>query len=435
MSVLIKNGLVICPASKLEAEKDLLVKEGKIEALDKPGAIPASGVSEVIDAKGMWVVPGLVDLHVHLREPGFEWKETVQSGVEAAALGGFSTICSMPNTKPANHNAEITRFIIEQSKRAGLSKVRPIGSVSVELKGQEMAPLSELKEAGCVAFSDDGEPVWDSQLMRRALEWCRMLDIRISCHEEDKRLSQCGCMNESALSQRLGLVGMPKVAEEVMIARDIELARSTKSKVHICHVSSGRSVELIRRAKNDGIDITCEVTPHHLLLSEDAVADYDSNAKMSPPLREAEECEALKLGLKDGTIDAIASDHAPHELDSKRVEFAKAAFGIIGLQSNLPLTLRLVNQGVISRQRAIEAWTSAPSKAFGLSSGTLKKGSAADIAIINPAYAWTYRKDILRSKSANSPFIGQEMLGVTENLLVDGRIVVRAQALRSSDAN
>ncbi|MCB0310927.1 MAG: dihydroorotase, partial [Bdellovibrionales bacterium] len=306
--ILVKNGTVIDPASNRHGEFDIWIERGRISAIDRRGSFSGQRVQQEIDAQGSLVVPGLIDLHVHLREPGFEWKETIKSGSQAALLGGFTSICCMPNTKPVNHNAEITRFILEQAKAAGAARVLPIGAVSVNSQGKEMAPLSELREAGCVAFSDDGEPIWDSALMRRALEWSAMLGMRISCHEEDKCLSCGGSMNESLLSHGMGLVGMPKLAEEVMVARDIEIARTTKAKVHICHISTGRAVELVRRAKNDGIDITAEVTPHHLMLSENAVGDYDTHAKMSPPLREAEEIEALRAGLRDGTIDAVASD-------------------------------------------------------------------------------------------------------------------------------
>lgn len=424
--ILIKNGLVIDPANNLEAEKDVLVENGLIRELGQPGSLNSVKIERSIDAKGKWVVPGLIDLHVHLREPGFEWKETIESGSRAAALGGFTSICCMPNTSPTNDRAEITRFILERATQAKLSRVLPIGSVSLALKGQDLAPLSELAQAGCVAFSDDGEPVWNSGLMRRALEWCLMLGLPISCHEEDKCLSSGGCMNESALSFKMGLIGMPKVAEEVMIARDIELARSTGGKVHICHVSSARSVELIRRAKNDHIKISAEVTPHHLLLNEDSVSNYDTNFKMSPPLREQEDVEGLLQGVKDGTLDAIASDHAPHELDSKRVEFSKASFGVIGLQTNLPLTLELIRTEKISRLRAIEAWTSAPAKAFGLPYGTLRKGAAADVCVIDPNPEWKFDGSQVESKSKNSSFLGRDLKGMADTVIRNGEVLVSA---------
>ncbi|MBN8548887.1 MAG: dihydroorotase [Deltaproteobacteria bacterium] len=427
--ILIENGLLIDPSSNREGEFDVLIEGERIKDVQKRGSFANLQVQRRIDAKGLWVVPGLVDLHVHLREPGFEWKETIKTGAEAAVLGGYTSICCMPNTKPTNDCAEVSKFIIERGRACGTARVLPIGSISRGLQGKEMSALSELREAGCVAFSDDGEPIWDSGMMRRALEWCLMLDVPISCHEEDKNLSCGGCMNESALSTRMGLKGMPTVAEDVMIARDIELARYTGGKVHICHVSSGRSVELIRRAKNDGIRITAEVTPHHLVLTEDAVGDYDTNAKMSPPLRGEADRLALVAGLKDGTLDAIASDHAPHELDSKQVEFAKATFGILGLQTSLPLMLDFVRNGSISKLRAFDALSTSPAKVFGLPGGRLAAGAPADISLINPDYRWTFRKEVVKSLSMNSPFMGRELAGIAETVLVGGKVVVERQQL------
>lgn len=427
--ILIENGYVIDPSSNREGEFDVLIESGFIKDVQKRGAFGKLECDRRIDAKGLWVVPGLIDLHVHLREPGFEWKETIRSGAEAAVLGGYTSICCMPNTRPTNDCAEVAKFIIERGRSSGAARVLPIGSVSRGLKGEEMTPLSELREAGCVAFSDDGEPIWDSGMMRRALEWCLMLDVPISCHEEDKRLSCGGCMNESALSTRMGLKGMPTLAEDVMVSRDIEIARYTGGRVHICHVSSGRSVELIRRAKNDGIRITAEVTPHHLVLTEDAVGSYDTNAKMSPPLREEADRLALFEGLKDGTLDAVASDHAPHERDSKQVEFAKATFGILGLQTSLPLMLDFVRSGKLTKLRAFEALSTSPAKAFGLPGGKLSKGAPADVCLINPDYRWTFRKEVVKSLSLNSPFLGRELSGIAETVLVGGKVVVDRQQL------
>ncbi len=427
----IKNALLIDPKSNIEDNFDILIEKNLVKAVDKPGSFESMQVETTIDAKGKWLVPGFIDLHVHLREPGFEWKETIKSGSDAAILGGFTSICCMPNTKPVNDRAEITRFILDKSKSADSARVFPIGAVTVGLEGKEMASLSELREAGCVAFSDDGEPVHNSGIMRRALEWAGMLDAVICCHEEDKHLSCGGSMNESALSSRLGLKGFPKVAEEVMIARDIELARTTKSRIHICHVSTARSVELIRRAKNDGINITCEVTPHHMVLTEDAVGDYDTNAKMSPPLREQEDCEAVLSGLNDGTIDVIASDHAPHELDTKQVEFSKASFGILGLQTSLPIVLEFVRQGKLKRKRAIEILSCAGSDILKLKLGSLAKNSTADIVVLDPEFKWTFSRQEIKSLSFNSPFIGKEMQGLAETVFVNGKIVVKDRSLTS----
>ena len=428
--IVIKNGTIIDPASNLEAELDLLIKDGLVEAIERPGSFAKMDLETTIDATGMWVTPGLIDLHVHLREPGFEWKETIRSGAEAAVLGGFTSICAMPNTQPANDSAEVTKFVLERARDAALARVHPIGAVTVGRAGTQLAPFSELRKAGCVAFSDDGDPVANAGLMRRALEWCLMLDGVIACHEEDKSLSACGDMNESSLSVRLGLKGWPKVAEEVLIARDIELARATGARVHICHLSTARGVELVRRAKNDGIRLSAEVTPHHLVLTEQAVAEYNTDAKMSPPLRELADLEALHVGLQDGTIDAIASDHAPHEHDSKNLEFGKAAMGILGLQTSLPLLVDFVHRGTISRKRLVEAFSCGPAKVFGLDAGSLARGKVADLVVIDPRKRWSFDRKIVRSKSFNSPFLGRELVGAADCVMVGGRIVVRGGVVR-----
>ncbi|RME62110.1 MAG: dihydroorotase, partial [Candidatus Dadabacteria bacterium] len=389
--------------------------------------------AEIINALESIVLPGLIDPHVHLREPGFEWKETIQSGALAAVLGGFTTVFCMPNTNPVNDNAEITKFIIEKAEKTGAAKVLPIGAVSLGLKGEELAPLAELREAGCVAFSDDGEPIYNANIMRRALEWCKALGARVCCHEEDKTLTAGGSMNESALSYFLGLKGMPPSAEEIMIARDIELARSSGGAVHICHLSTKRGVELIKRAKEDGINITAEVTPHHLLLTEERVKDYDTNAKMSPPLRREEDREALLEGLKTGVIDVVASDHAPHERDAKLLEFSKAPFGIIGLQTTAGLIFKLVDEGKLSFERAVKAMSTKVAEIFNIDGGTIKKGAPADITIINLKERWRLKEEDIVSLSKNTPFLGEEMLGQVENVIVNGRIVLKNRKLLLKD--
>lgn len=429
--IVIHGGHVIDAATDRDGEFDLLVEHGKVAAIEKPGVLKGHADAERIDAKGQWVIPGCVDLHVHLREPGEEWKETVQTGAEAAVLGGFTSICCMPNTKPANDSAEVTRFIIEKAKAAGAARVLPIGAISMERKGKQLAPYNELAKAGCVAFSDDGDPVVDAGLMRRALEWCLMLGLPLSCHEEDRNLSCGGSMNESPLSLKLGLKGFPGVAEDVMIARDIELARFTRGKVHICHVSTARGIELIRRAKNDGISITCEVAPHHLVLDESCVCGYDTHFKMMPPLKPNEDIEGLYKGIEDGTVDAIASDHAPHDRDSKLVEFSRATVGILGLQTSLPLFVELCSAGKVSRRRMVELLSHGPARSFGLSSGTLRVGSDADITVLNPAERWVFEVADVRSKSKNSPFVGRELMGKATNVIVAGRRVVRDGTLAS----
>jgi dihydroorotase len=422
--VVIEGGHVIDAATGVDGNFDVLIKDGLVAAIEKPGAFRSSGDVRRVEASGKWVMPGCVDLHVHLREPGEEWKETVQTGAEAAALGGYTSICCMPNTKPANDSAETTRYILEKARAAGAARVLPIGAVSMERKGKQLAPFSELAKAGCIAFSDDGDPVADAGLMRRALEWCLMLGLPVACHEEDRNLSCGGCMNESPLSLRMGLKGFPGVAEDVMIARDIELARFTRGKVHICHVSTARGVELIRRAKHDGIPVTCEVAPHHLVLSDDAVADYDTNCKMMPPLKDHEDVKGLFAGLADGTIDAIASDHAPHDRDSKQVEFSRAAVGVLGLQTSLPLLVEMCLAGTMTRTRMVDLLCAGPARSFGLPYGTIRKGSPADVVVLDPKREWIFSEDLVRSKSKNSPFLGRKLVGATDHVFVGGNQVV-----------
>jgi dihydroorotase len=422
--IVIHGGWIIDASSDRDGEFDILIEHGKVAAIEKPGVLRDKSDADRIDAKDQWVLPGCVDLHVHLREPGEEWKETVQTGAEAAVLGGYTSICCMPNTKPANDSAEVTRFILEKAKAAGAARVLPIGAISMERRGSQLAPYSELAKAGCVAFSDDGDPVADAGLMRRALEWCLMLGLPLACHEEDRNLSCCGSMNESPLSLKLGLRGFPGVAEDVMIARDIELARFTKGKVHICHVSTARGVELIRRAKNDGINITCEVAPHHLVLDEQCLCSYDTNYKMMPPLKDHEDIEGLFGGLADGTVDAIASDHAPHDRDSKLVEFSRATVGILGLQTSLPLLVEMCQAGTISRKRMVDLLSAGPSRAFGLPYGTLKVGAEADVVVVDPLRSWVFAEEAVRSKSKNSPFVGKKLTGATRHVLVAGKQVV-----------
>lgn len=432
--IVLEGGHVIDAATGRDGSFDLLMRGGVVEAVEKPGTFRSTGDVRRIDASGKWVMPGCVDLHVHLREPGEEWKETVQTGAEAAVLGGYTAICCMPNTRPANDSAEITRFILEKAKAAGAARVLPIGAISMGRKGTQLAPYSELAKAGCVAFSDDGDPVADAGLMRRALEWCLMLGLPLACHEEDRSLSCSGCMNESPLSLKMGLRGFPGVAEDVMIARDIELARFTKGKVHICHVSTARGVELIRRAKNDGINVTCEVAPHHLVLSEESVSTYDTNYKMMPPLKDNEDIKGLLAGLADGTIDAIASDHAPHDRDSKLVEFSRATVGILGLQTSLPLLVEMCNAGVLSRTRMVDLLCAGPARSFGLPYGSLRVGSAADVVVLDPKREWFFSEESVRSKSKNSPFVGRKLQGATEHVFVQGRQVVQSGAL-TADLN
>jgi dihydroorotase len=427
MKIAIINGLVINPRlSDKEEEHDIVIDNGEVVDILSRGTIGSKDqFDEIIDASNCVVTPGLIDIHVHLREPGQEWKETIDSGGRCAIKGGFTRVCCMPNTVPVNDSVEVTKYIIDKADAAQGVHVHPIGAVSLKSAGKALCALQDLKEAGCVAFSDDGYPVYDALMMRRALEWARQLDVPITCHEEVLELTQGGCMNESALSYRLGLRGMPRVAEDIMIARDIELARLTGGHVHLCHVSTARAVEMVRRAKLDGISVTAEVTMHHLTLTQDRVANYDTAAKMSPPLRLEEDCIGLLEGLKDGSIDVVASDHAPHDVDSKRVEFSKAAMGIIGFPTTLPLLLGLVNEGKISLFTAIRSLTSKPAELFRLPGGVIAKGNVADITVIDPTKEFVLRTEDILSKSKNTPYLGWSLKGCARDVLVSGIVKMR----------
>ena len=350
MQTLIKNGQVIDPANQLDGSFDILINNGKIEAIEPQGKISGSKLKDVpvIDAKNCVVAPGFCDMHVHFREPGHEYKETIETGSASAAAGGFSTVAVMPNTSPVNDNRSITELIFSQAKKTNLVNVLPIGAITKELKGESLSDMGELKEAGCIGYSDDGRPVMDSELMRRAFEYSRMFGLPCIQHSETLDLTQGGCMNEGIISTELGLKGMPVEAEDIMVFRDICLLRKTGGRLHVAHISSGGAVELVRQAKAKGLPVTCEVAPHHFTLTEEACRNYDTNAKMSPPLRTHEDLELIKEGLRDGTIDIIATDHAPHDLADKQMEFSKACFGIVGLETALPLTLKMVDEKVIT---------------------------------------------------------------------------------------
>lgn len=425
--IVVTGGRVIDPASGLDESRDILIEGGVIAAVDKPGSFSGKSEASVVDAKGCVVAPGLLDIHVHLREPGQEWKETIATGCDAAVAGGFTSICCMPNTVPAVDKASVVEFILQQAAKANGCRVFPIGTITLGREGHALSPMLELRDAGCVAFSDDGAPVSDAQIMRRALEYNRMLGTVLTVHEEELSLSDGFAMNESALSLKLGLKGMPEAAENVMIARDIELARLTGGRVHFCHVSTARGVTLIRRAKEDGIPVTAEVTPQNLTLDESFVADYDTHAKMSMPLRTKKDNEALVQALADGVIDCIASDHAPHEADSKRREFEHASFGMLGLQTTLPITLSLVRAGKLSMKRAIEALTSAPARCFNMPHAGLKKGAVADITVIDPERSYVLAPEHILSKSKNTPLFGMTMQGHAASVLIGGRLVYSAE--------
>jgi dihydroorotase len=422
MRIVIRGGTVIDPANKLEAARDLLIEDGLIRAIDKPGSF--FGVGDTgIDAADLIVAPGFIDMHVHLREPGYEYKETVLTGTQSAVTGGFTAVACMANTNPVNDNGSVTRYIIEKAQEANLARVFPIGALSKRLKGEELADIGEMVEAGVVAISDDGRPVMDANLMRRALEYCSMFSIPVSVHEEDLHLAARGAMNEGPTSLRLGLRGIPNAAEDVMVARDIALARLTGGRLHIAHVSTRGAVELVRQAKAEGLAVTAEATPHHFTLTEEVVEGYNTNAKMAPPLRLAEDVEVLKEGLCDGTIDAIATDHAPHHRDEKEVEFDQAANGIVGLETALPLTLKLVSAKVLSLSSALSKLTVHPARILGLPYGTLSVGTPADVVLFDPARQWRMEPGKLRSKSKNTPFGGWELTGKVILTMVGGRVV------------
>lgn len=430
MHLLIKGGRVIDPANGVDELRDIFMKDGKIADKDSLestlDAINAKkhGDLEVIDASGKIVVPGLIDIHVHLREPGYEWKETIKTGTAAAVAGGFTSVACMANTSPVNDEPSVTEYILRKAREEGLCNVFPIGAISKGLKGEELANIGELKEAGCIAVSDDGRPVMDAGLMRRALEYASSFDLTVISHAEDLNMAHGGVMNEGVVATRLGLKEIPNAAEDVMVARDIALAELTGARLHIAHVSTKAAVRMIRNAKARGAKMTAETAPHYFTLTEEAVEGYNTNAKMNPPLRTAEDVEAIKEGLRDGTLDCIATDHAPHDLDSKDVEFPSAANGIIGLETSLPLTMRLVKEGVLTLSQAIERLTVNPASALGLNKGTLSAGADADITIIDLNEEWTVDPAELKSKSRNTPFAGWKMRGRAVVTIVGGQRVL-----------
>ncbi len=413
---LIKNGRIIDPKNGIDRQGDLLVLEGRIAAEQTP--VPAS--VRVIDASGCWVVPGLIDMHVHLREPGEEYKEDILSGTRAAAAGGFTAVACMPNTRPVNDCAAVTALILERA-RQGFARVYPVGAISSGCRGEKLAEFGELKAAGAVAVSDDGLPVRDSQLMRRALEYAGDFGLTVISHSEEPSLAT-GVMNEGEVATRLGLKGIPAAAEAIMVYREIALAEQTGQRVHIAHVSTAMSVELIRSARARGVRVSAETTPHYFTLTDEAVEGYNTNAKMNPPLRSERDREAVREALADGTFDAIATDHAPHSILEKELEFDLAANGIIGLETSLPLSLSLVREGLLDAPRLVELMSVGPAAILGLPGGSLGAGEAADITVIDPDLAFTYTKDQVVSKSRNSPFLGWRMQGRAVLTMVGGRV-------------
>ncbi|PYP86563.1 MAG: dihydroorotase [Blastocatellia bacterium AA13] len=421
MKLIIKNGHVIDPSRGVDEVADLLVENGLISDQLKAGS---TADADVFDASGLVVSPGFIDLHVHLREPGEEYKETIASGAKAAAAGGFTSICAMPNTHPVNDNASVTRYIIEKARDAGSARVYPVGAITRESKGAELAEMAEMKAAGAVAVSDDGRPVTNSQVMRHAMEYARDHNLVVVDHCECLDLSARGVMNEGRISTLLGLKGISSTAEESHVARDIMLAELTGARVHIAHISTRGSVALVRAAKAQNIPVTCEVTPHHLALTDAAVVGFDTNTKMNPPLRSDEDRAALIEAARDGTIDAIATDHAPHHSDEKMLEYDRAPFGVTGLETALGVVLtKLHYEHGIPLTRLIGLLTCGPARAFSLPGGTLAPGTPADITIFDPSREWIVDPQRFQSRSRNTPFTAWKLRGTVSATFVGGRKV------------
>lgn len=422
MKILLKGGRVIDPAQNLDGQMDLLLENGKIAAIaEAVGSIPED--ARLLDLKGMIILPGLVDMHTHLREPGYEYKETIRSGSEAAAVGGFTSIACMPNTLPVNDNRTVTEYILKRAKECDTVHVYPVAAVSRNSEGKILAEFGDLKEAGAIAFSDDGKPVMNSILMRRALEYASSLDRIIISHCEDRNLSAGGLMNEGKISTELGLPGIPTLAEDVMVARDLLLAEFSGAALHIAHVSSAGAVRMIRDAKKRGVRVTAETTPHYFTLTDEAVTNFDTNTKVSPPLRSREDLQAVREGLRDGTLDAIVTDHAPHALTDKEVEFEYAANGISGLETALALSLALVDDGLLTLSELVRKMSVNPAKILNIPKGTLRPGADADITVLNPGKTWVVDPSNWRSQGKNTPFFGWTLKGKVIMTLVQGRIV------------
>ncbi len=419
----IEGGRVIDPASGVDGVRTVVIRDGKVAEVAERVERPRD--ARALDARNRWVTPGFVDLHVHLREPGQEYKETVATGARSAVAGGFTSICAMPNTKPVNDNAAVTELVLARAAAAGFARVLPVGCISRAQEGHDLAEFGELKAAGCVALSDDGKPVASSSLMRRALEYARAFGLPLAVHEEDALLVGKGVMHEGPTATRLGLKGIPGAAEDVMILRDLALLELTGGRLHVQHVSTLGGVRAIREAKKRGLQVTAEATPHHLALTDEDVATsgYDPDFKMNPPLRSADDVRAVREGLADGTIDAIATDHAPHSAVEKDLEFDAAMNGIVGLETAFPVCLELVRKGDLTERRLIEALTAGPARAFGLAAGTLARGAAADLAVLDPAAEWVVDPARLFSKSRNTPWKGRRLTGRCAYTVVGGRIV------------
>jgi dihydroorotase len=421
--ILLKGGRIVDPSQKMDVVGDVLIADGKIAAV---GGSASATDAEVVDVKGQVVAPGMIDVHVHLREPGREDVETVATGAHSAVAGGFTAVCSMPNTRPVTDNQATVGFVKRQGELAGFARVYPIGAISVGSKGETLAEFGEMVAAGAVAVSDDGKPVENSHLMRTALEYALTFGIPVVEHCEVMSLAHGGSMNEGVMSARLGLKGIPPEAEEIDAIRCILLAKRTGGHIHLCHLSTKGSVELVRWGKSMGINVTAEVCSHHISLTEDAVEGYNTNAKMNPPLRTAEDVAALQQGLKDGTIDLLVTDHAPHHYDEKEREFADAPNGIVGLETALGVNITyLLEPGILSLSQLVDAMSCKPAKVFRLPGGTLAKGSPADVTVFDPSRSWTVDPTKFKSKGRNTPYGGAVLKGLATCTIVGGKIVHR----------
>ena len=428
--ILLRGGRVIDPSQNLDQTADVAIVDGRVDRIGRVGEIgERDGGVETLDCSGLVVAPGFIDVHCHLREPGREEVETIATGARAAAAGGFTAVCAMPNTDPVTDNQAAVGFVVQQAQRAGAARVYPIGAITIGQKGEALAEFGEMVGAGAVAVSDDGRPVVSAQLMRTALEYARTFGIPVADHCEEPTLARAGAMNEGIASARLGLKGVPGEAEEIMVIRDILLARRTGGHVHLCHLSTAGSVELLRWGRERNIRVSAEVCPHHLSLTEDAVLGYNTNAKMNPPLRTEADVLALREAVRDGTIDVIATDHAPHHYDEKEREFADAPNGIVGLETALGVIMTwLVEPGILDLPLLIERMSLAPARVFGLPGGSLQRGSAADVTVFDPDTQWTVDPTRFRSKGRNTPYAGQRLRGRVELTVVDGRVVYRREA-------
>ncbi|HEX7155256.1 MAG TPA: dihydroorotase [Thermoanaerobaculia bacterium] len=430
MNLLITNARVVDPSQELDAQLDILIEGGRIAKVDKK----LKANVDVFDATGLVATPGFIDLHTHLREPGQEHKETIATGTRSAVAGGYTAVCAMANTVPPNDERAVTEMVLAEAARRGACRVYPIGAVSKGLKGEEMAELADLRAAGCVAISDDGKPVYNAQLMRRALEYASMLGMPVIAHEEDANLNEGGVMHEGYYSTLLGMSGIPAASEETLVARDVILARLTRAHLHIAHLSTAGAVDAVRRARAEGVNVTCEVTPHHIALGDDAVQSFHTSLKMNPPLRSSEHREAILAGIADGTIDAIATDHAPHHFDEKNVEFDLAPFGVIGLETAFAVCYEhLVRTKLVPFSRLVELLSTGPARIFNLDGGTLTTGSLGDLTLVDLEARTEVGKEFV-SKAANSPFIGQTLQGRVVATIVGGALKYDARPKAAAPA-